>query len=355
MQERPGPPGHVTVGIALTGGEEWPTVRARVARLEANPVISNLWVFDERFNRDPWVTLGLIAGMTDRLVLGTCVTDPLVRHPALTGTAIATLAEATGGRAVLGLGAGVSGFAAMGIERRAPATALRSAIEFLRRFWASEARFSFESPSVAWRDGRLHFTPGSPIPIVVAGRGPKVLEVAGELSDMALLATFTDGPLLEYSLQRVLAGIARRASDVPPPRLGAWIYISVDDDPVRARDAVRHGIAVALWGSRPILDELGIAIPADLRRLMDEVPYAATPDVLDRAARLIPDDLIDTCSVAGTASDCVARLRRLVERGFGHLALWPFAPAGGTVDGVVDRLTSDVIPSIVRQSERIAT
>ena len=109
-----------SIGLALTGAQAWPVVRSWATRLDRIDGVTNLWVFDERFGRDPWVTLGQLAATTDRLVLGTCVTDPFIRHPALTGAAIATLADATGGRAVLGLGAGVSGFAPSASRGRRP-------------------------------------------------------------------------------------------------------------------------------------------------------------------------------------------------------------------------------------------
>ncbi|MBX3030305.1 MAG: LLM class flavin-dependent oxidoreductase [Chloroflexi bacterium] len=339
--------GPLTFGIAITGAEPWPVVRARAERLDTSPEIEGLWVFDERFERDAWISLGLLGGSTHRLRLGTCVTDALVRHPALTGTAIATLQEATGGRAILGLGAGWSGFDALGIERRAPATALRDAVTFLRRFWVSGTPVSFTGSAFAFHEGRLHHPLLEPVPIAIAGRGPRILELAGELADMVLVATFTDGPLLEHALERVAAGEARRSSDLAPLRRAAWLYIAVDEDPVAARAAVRTGIAVALWGSRPLLGELGIPVPDDLARLMDGEAYAVTPDVIGRAAALIPDDLIDACSVAGTAETCATRLGSLAERGFDHLALWPFPAVGQGVDDVVDRIVMDVIPRVV--------
>jgi len=109
-------------------------------------------------------------------------------------------------------------------------------------------------------------------------------------------------------------------------------------------------IAVALWGSRPLLESLGIRLPAALASLMDRVAYAATPEVLDQAAALIPEELVDACSIAGTADECARRLHALAERGFGHLALWPFAPSGQDVGSVVDRLVTEVIPRVGRRT-----
>ncbi len=209
--------GPLTFGIAVTGAEPWSTIRARAGRLDSQPDVEGLWVFDERFERDAWISLGLLGENTHRLTLGTCVTDPLVRHPALTGTAIATLHEATAGRAVLGLGAGWSGFQAMGIERHAPATALREAVIFLRRFWVSEEPISFMGSSFGFHDARLHHPLPAPVPIAIAGRGPRILELAGELADTVLVATFTDGPLLDHALERVEAGVARVRRTRPAP------------------------------------------------------------------------------------------------------------------------------------------
>jgi alkanesulfonate monooxygenase SsuD/methylene tetrahydromethanopterin reductase-like flavin-dependent oxidoreductase (luciferase family) len=164
--------------------------------------------------------------------------------------------------------------------------------------------------------------------------------------DTVLVATFTDGPLLDHALERVGTGVARRDPGLAPPRLAAWAYIAVDDDAAAARAAVRTGIAVALWGSRPLLGQLGIPLPDDLRRLMDGEAYAVTPDVIGRAAALIPDELIDACSVSGTPEACAARLRALATRAFEHVALWPFPVEGTTTDQLVDRIVMDVIPRV---------
>jgi hypothetical protein len=90
--------------------------RARLA--EANGY-SAVWVADERFYREVYSCLGQLVAHTSKVLLGPCVTDPFARHPALTAMAIGTLDEISGGRAILGIGAGISGFAELGIERNA--------------------------------------------------------------------------------------------------------------------------------------------------------------------------------------------------------------------------------------------
>jgi 5,10-methylenetetrahydromethanopterin reductase len=338
------------VGVAIDGHEALAEVLPRIADLDAGGALDALWVADERFRRDVWVSLGALAGATRRLRLATCVTDPFIRHPALTGAAMATVADLAPGRAILGLGAGASGFGALGVQRDRPATALREMIGFLREFWASGesgASFAFNGETLVFRDSRLGFPIGRvPIPIYVAGRGPKILELAGELGDGALVATFLDGPLLAASLARVEAGEARRDPALPRLRRVSWAYVSIDDDRDAARQAVRSGIAVALWGSRPIIEELGVPLPPALRQLMDERQYSIEPETISLAAALIPDDLIDQCSIAGPPAEVAARLHALGARGFDEAACWLFATPGVRQAAMVERLADEVVPRL---------
>src|SRR4051794_3333327 len=105
----------LSIGVAIDGHEPLASVLPRVIALDTGDAIDSLWIADERFPRAVWAPLGALPAATNRLRLATCVTDPFIRHPALTGTAIATVDELASGRAILGLGAGASGFAALDI------------------------------------------------------------------------------------------------------------------------------------------------------------------------------------------------------------------------------------------------
>ena len=56
--------------------------------------------------REPFVTLGLMGQATAKVMIGTSVTNPITRHPAVMASAIATVQEISGGRAMLGIGTG---------------------------------------------------------------------------------------------------------------------------------------------------------------------------------------------------------------------------------------------------------
>ena len=158
--------------------------RAKLA--EANGYDA-LWVADERFYREVYSTLAIIAQHTRRVKLGTCVTDPFARHPALTAMAIATLDEICDKRAILGIGAGISGFVELGVERKKPAVAIREAIEVVRALLKGES-VDFHGDVVSFNNGKLSFKPvRADIPVYVASNGPLGQRMTGGIADGAIM------------------------------------------------------------------------------------------------------------------------------------------------------------------------
>ena len=131
---------------------------AEMAQLAERTGYDYLWLADERFFREVYASLTLCALRTERIKLGPCVTDPYSRHAALTAMAIATLDEISGQRAVLGIGAGVSGFRELGIAREKSGVALREAVEVIRKLLAGET-VTLQGPVVRVDGAHLDFKP----------------------------------------------------------------------------------------------------------------------------------------------------------------------------------------------------
>src|SRR2546429_8714921 len=87
-----------TTGIAWPGAVERAAARAEGAGFDGLAVVGS-----QNLAGDPWVGLALAARETERLGLGTAVTNPVTRHPAVTAAAAVTLQVASAGRFVLGL------------------------------------------------------------------------------------------------------------------------------------------------------------------------------------------------------------------------------------------------------------
>jgi 5,10-methylenetetrahydromethanopterin reductase len=176
----------VTLQLLLLGDAPVARLVERARLAEANGY-STVWVADERFYREVYSCLGQLAVHTSKVLLGPCVTDPFARHPALTAMAIGTLDEISGGRAILGIGAGISGFAELGIERKKPARAICEAIEVIRALLRGET-VDYRGEVIAFNHGRLSFAPPRPeISVYVASNAPLGQRVAAEIADGVIM------------------------------------------------------------------------------------------------------------------------------------------------------------------------
>jgi 5,10-methylenetetrahydromethanopterin reductase len=303
-----------------------------------------LWVNDERLERDPFTVLAAMAERTERIRLGPGVTNPYSRHPALVATAMATLDELSGGRAVLGLGAGGTNHRALALERRAPATTLREAIELIRGLLAG-ASVTVDGQVVRAREARLDFAARRErLPIYVGARGPRMLELAGALADGVIVGNVATPEGWTYALGRIEAGAAGAGRDPAGVRLTAWLYVCVADDEERALDAIRPMAATSLVTSRPVLGKLGLRMPDDFERTMAAREWSLAREHVAAAGRLLEPGLVRRFGLAGTPESCRSRLRALLEAvpGIGQVAIVPFASEGGSVGETVRRFIHEV-------------
>ena len=301
------------------------------------------WVADQRWMRDVWVSLSAAALATSRIRLGTRVTDPYVRHPALTAVAIASLDELSGGRAVLGIGAGGSGFREMGIERTRPVTAMREAIELIRRLLAGQ-EVDYPGELIRFRRGALEFPTRRDIPVVVVARGPKLLELGGRVAEGVMIASMASPEAVRWGIDHVEAGRRRAGRPAEAVELSSMVYTSISDDGAAARWIVRRGIAAALFGSFPSYDFLaasGLTIPPDLWALLE----ARQPDYT-RLMAAIPDAFVEHLALAGTSAECARQIERIVQCGIRHVVLAPLPVDELNVESTIVPFAREVIPRV---------
>ena len=332
-------------GIGLVG--DFPPERTvALAQLVETRGFDQIWVADERFYRDVFVSMTLVADHTERVKVGCMVTDPFVRHPALTATAAASADEVSGGRCVLGIGAGVSGFAAMGMQRVRPARAIKEAIQLIHRLTEGEKDVTHEGELVSFGPGHLGFEPMRRVPIWVAGRGPMVLQAGGEVADGVVVASYASEGGMRWGLEQVAKGAKRGGRTLADVDLASWLYTSISPDGRAARDAVRTGVAVAMWGSRDILEKIGINLPPPVLEFMDTRTYGHAPGLTDELGRLLPDELVDEFSLAGTVDEVTERLIGIGRLGMKQAAMWIFPPQGTELEALIETMTEQVLPRV---------
>jgi alkanesulfonate monooxygenase SsuD/methylene tetrahydromethanopterin reductase-like flavin-dependent oxidoreductase (luciferase family)/predicted kinase len=182
---------------------------------------------------EPWVTLGLVAGLDTGLALGTLCTPVTFRPAGITAKAAATLDALSGGRAFLGVGAGwwEREHAAYGLPFPAAGERLdllETTIETCRALWAPGTK-RYDGERVALSETTSYPRPAHDIPVIVGGNGERrTLAIAARLGDACNLPS--DPDVLRHKLgvlDRHLADAGRSRDDVA---------VTVLDLPVVGRD-----------------------------------------------------------------------------------------------------------------------
>lgn len=209
---------------------------------------------------DAWTLLSVIAGRTDRVTLSGNVLNLPLRHPAMLARSAASLDLLTGGRVMMGLGAGFfwDGIAAMGGPRRTPGEgvdALSEAITVMRALWSTEPGGVFlDGPHYPITGAKRGPAPAHEIPICVGALKPRMLRLIGRQADgwwasLNMLADETElatsGAIIDEAARaagRDPGSIARMlnvgGADARPERLvhlartyGVSTFVLAGDDP----------------------------------------------------------------------------------------------------------------------------
>ena len=328
-----------------------PARLADLAVLAETAGYDDVWLADERFFREVYACLTLCALRTARIRLGPCVTDPYSRHPALTAMAIATLDEVSGGRALLGIGAGVSGFRELGVDASRSAVAIREAVGVIRALLAGET-VTVKGREVSFTDGRLDFTPArADLPIFVASQRARGCRVAGRVADGAIMQGALAEPLVRF-LRETVHGAARDAGRDPARvPLVARLNVCVHDDRRVARDVMRPGLVRSLAAQRPdffTFVTAGLTLTPELRDKVLALPYTHDPAPLRAVAPLVPDAFVDACTLTGPPEVIASELVRLSRSGIAEVVIYPLA-VDGRVETTIERFQAEVMPPVRRE------
>ena len=133
---------------------------------------------------DPFVTLGWIAGWTERIGLGTSIVLVPLHNPMHLAKQAATLAELRPGRVTLGVGMGwhTDEFEFMGVPFEGRGRRGDEAIRLMRALWSGEHDFDGEHWS--FHDATSEPLPSPPPEIWVGGSSPAAIRRARRLGDV---------------------------------------------------------------------------------------------------------------------------------------------------------------------------
>ncbi len=171
-------------------------------------------------SRDVFASMTIAALNTRRIRIGQGVIDPLTHHPLAIAGGTASINELSGGRAVVGIGAGGPFGKAM---KPLSVRELREAVELIKRFAAGE------EVEVGGQRIRSEFC-RQQVPVYIGCSGRRMLEMAGEVADGVMLSSaFGANPtMLKWKLEQIEKGALRAGRD--PSKIDVWaramIYVA---------------------------------------------------------------------------------------------------------------------------------
>lgn len=280
-----------------------------------------LWLTDSSLvARYVYVYLTLAAIHT-HLHLGTAVTNPLTRHPGLSANAIATIAELSGGRMALGIGAGDRPLLEFGLYP-APRRLVRDMVEAVRSLLRGDT-VTQQSSGFQLEGARLHAAPPASVPIYISASGPKTLQLAGEIADgvIVLAGLFPAG--VRFALEHIALGAERSGRTLDDLDVVFFAYGSLALDRDTALEETR---SIAAWFAQtaPRYCELLGMAPDEIQRI--QTFYAGSEfHQAHEAAALVPDEAVRALGLSGTVDDCRAKLDMLQREGVRHVSVFPLS------------------------------
>jgi alkanesulfonate monooxygenase SsuD/methylene tetrahydromethanopterin reductase-like flavin-dependent oxidoreductase (luciferase family) len=265
-----------------------------------------------------------VALATDRLRVGTAITNIYLRQPTLLAEQAAAVQEFSGGRLLLGLGVGHRAVnQPLGIDMGDPLAKMRQVIGTLRS---------------AWTGGPHQPRPAIPPKVLAAALAERMIELAGELADGPIFNLF---PLARYprALAALGRGAARAGRDPATLQVCHFTTCYLADDRAAALHEAKR--MLARYANLPFYGNMLAAsgFPAEV-----EAVRAAwrTRDVA-RAEAAVSDALADAVTLAGDPAHCCARLAAYRNAGASLPIVFP-NPVGESRAAAVERTLAAFAP-----------
>jgi F420-dependent oxidoreductase-like protein len=247
----------------------WP--EARQAALEFDRLgYDSVWVCDHLYGVplptlpifEAWSELAAVAAITERVQLGTLVTPPFFRNPAVLAKQVATIDHIADGRTIVGLGAGWfeaefrgygCAFPALGERMRA----LEEAVEILKRMWTEE-RVTFHGRHFSVEDALCEPKPRRRPPILIGGGGERVLMgIAARSADI-----WNNLAVFQHQLGDKVEALRRRCDEVGRDfaslEVSQQCVVVIAEDPERARASLAKARKIYGGHMGAALEEHGI-------------------------------------------------------------------------------------------------
>jgi 5,10-methylenetetrahydromethanopterin reductase len=304
---------------------------------------------------DVWVALTCCAAATERIKLGTGVTNTVTRHPTVTANAAMTLNMVSDGRAVLGVGAGDSAVRTAGLNPH-KLVKMKEAIEIMGALLRGEEVDIELAPEVAAKrawgvENRIRIVGTERwgnLPIHTAVMGPKSAAAVAEVCDGVMVDGHMGGNAegARRTAEVAAEGARRAGKDPSSVRVIAALQAAIDDDRTKALDEVRSTAARTIARKQYLPDTIGVEHADVVKAVTEAYKFYEHLDLTSRHQELIPDEVAMKCTFGGTPQDLIDKVRELEEAGITDIALEITSQDEDSARTTLERFATEVAPKV---------
>lgn len=298
------------------------------------------WVGNDFLGHPGIPALASMLLATNRIKIGSGVIDPVTIHPGQIAQLASGFQELSGGRFILGLGAGSDVFFGLaGIEAAKPVPRTREAIVAIRALTDGDSPAGLPGAASGWQP-QARLSHPHPVPIYVGAMGPRLLEMTGRLADGALPLCLP--PRHVHNVKRqIQLGASKAGRDVADLDVAACIWCAIGEDRDEARRLLARHIALYSGSlSRDALLENGLD-PEEFAHVQSLVLEGREDDAVE--AVLSSATMLEL-GIVGSAADVIEQCRALLATGLRHVSFGP--PLGADGAHAIHILGNDVLPAL---------
>ncbi len=277
---------------------------------------------------DPFSMMAAVGTQTERIRVGTCVTDLLRRHPASVAQTMLTLDHLTKGRAILGVGSGEHlNIQPYGIAWDRPVSKLAEGLEVIRLLMnAGTKRIDFEGEHFRLQDAVMGLDPYGPRApeIWMAAHGPRMLSLTGRYAD-GWLPTKISPEAYREALDRIFAGAREAGRTLDRFTAGMLGYVLIGPDERSVERLLASPMIRLLCILMPnwAFESLGVTPPlGEGGGFHDFIPTRAPLEEVNRIVDAIPPRVAAHYAFAGTVERVADQITQYHRAGLRHLVMW---------------------------------
>ncbi|MFX0133204.1 MAG: LLM class flavin-dependent oxidoreductase [Candidatus Hodarchaeota archaeon] len=278
---------------------------------------------------DTLCTLSIAAWNTERIKIGTAVTETFRHHPAMLAQAFLTLDHLSKGRAILGIGAGEGeNITPYALKWSKPASRLEEAIKIIRLLWENEQKVDFAGKFWKLKDAVLGLPPYKKEqypPIWIAAMGPKMQDITGRLGD-GWLPVNLDLDSYKKGLKNIRSS-AKKASRDPDKIIPAlYCYTIIDEDYDECRRLVETPMSknFILIAPNETFKRYGCTHPLgeNFYGLRDYIPSQYDRKSVLEVIEKVPTQLCLDSYLNGTPDEIINKIEKYAKIGLKHIVLF---------------------------------